>query len=219
MKQVLIFDYDGVIVDSLSLFMKYFIEACEEHGYKSLANEKNFLQLFYGNMFEQMMQKGMNKSTILAIVYHLKKGLITNQDKIHIFPEIKPVLEQLSNEYKLLISTSNETAVVSEFLKENGLDCLFDDIYGSDIEPSKVKKIHLIQNNIDSTNYVYIGDTVGDIIEAKQANIHTIAVTWGWHTKKELLKVQPDYIVDHPTDLISILNVKSPLKFDYNQAE
>ncbi len=219
MKQILIFDYDGVIVDSLSLFMKYFIEACHEHGFSSLADKEQFLQLFHGNMFEQMMQKGMNKKNILAIVYHLKEGLISNQEKINLFPGIKSVLEQLAQNYTLVISTSNETAVVMEYLKKKRLCYLFDDVYGSDIEPSKVKKIYLIQKDNESDNSFYIGDTVGDIKEARQAQTKAVAVTWGWHTKRELIHTNPDYIVDQPSDLLSLFNIKSPLNVDYNQVE
>ena len=74
MQQVLIFDYDGVIVDSLEVFMKDFIKACKQEGYPEIATKKEFLQLFQGNMFDQMMKKGMDKKTILNIVYTLKEG-------------------------------------------------------------------------------------------------------------------------------------------------
>ena len=209
MKQVLIFDYDGVIVDSLSLFMKFFFEACELYGYKDLASKEEFLKLFDGNMFDKMMEKGMSEKTILKIVNHLKKELLKNQEKINIFPDIKFVLNELSNHFPLIISTSNETSVVRNYLKSKNIEHLFVDIYGSDIEPSKVKKIQLIQNQLDADKYTYVGDTVGDIKEAKQANIHTIAVSWGWHKKNDLERFNPDFLIQKPMDLISLLILNS----------
>lgn len=212
MQQVLIFDYDGVIVDSLEVFMKYFIKACKQEGYPEIATKKEFLQLFQGNMFDQMMKKGMDKKTILNIVYTLKEGLETHQHQINLFPDMKSVLRDLSREHKLIISTSNETNVVRKHLKKENIDSLFDEIYGSDIEPSKVKKIQIIQNKNPSGKYFYIGDTIGDILEGKEAKVQTIAVSWGWHTKEELLKVKPDHIVDKPINLLTVLDEISSIK-------
>ena len=219
MQQVLIFDYDGVIVDSLSIFMQFFFDACKKQGYPDLASKQEFLRLFDGNMFEQMMRKGMNKQTILRIVYDIKKGLLKHQQEINLFPDIKSILEKLSINHTLIISTSNETTVVSEYLKKRNLIHLFEKIYGSDIEPSKVKKIKLIQQHFKSNNYTYIGDTIGDIKEAQQANIKTVAVTWGWHTKSELLQADPDLIAHNPYELLSLITTQSSLNVDYNQVE
>jgi phosphoglycolate phosphatase len=212
MQQVLIFDYDGVIVDSLEIFMKHFIKACKQEGYPEIATKKEFLKLFHGNMFDQMMKKGMDKKTILNIVYTLKEGLETHQDEIRLFSNMKNVLEQLSKNCKLIISTSNETNVVRNHLKKENIERLFDGIYGSDIEPSKVKKIQIIQNKNPSKDYFYIGDTIGDILEGKQAQVKTIAVSWGWHTKEELLKIKPDHIVDKPSNLLTMFNKISSIK-------
>ncbi|HMA83659.1 MAG TPA: HAD hydrolase-like protein [Candidatus Thermoplasmatota archaeon] len=209
MQQVLIFDYDGVIVDSLPIFMTYFIKACNQHGHPEIATKQEFLQLFNGNMFTQMMKKGMDKKTILKIVYKLKEGLEEHTNEINIFPNMKKVLEQLSKHHRLIISTSNETAVVRNHLKRENINGLFDNIYGSDVEPSKVKKIQIIKNKSHEKKYSYIGDTIGDILEGKQAQVQTIAVSWGWHKKNELLNVKPDHIIDNPAELLSLFTGKS----------
>ena len=46
-----------------------------------------------------------------------------------------------------------------------------------------------------------IGDTVGDIIEAKKAGIKSTAVTWGFQDRDRLLAMGPDFIVDTPEDI------------------
>jgi phosphoglycolate phosphatase len=57
---------------------------------------------------------------------------------------------------------------------------------------------------VDKDRTYYIGDTTGDIREAKMAGIRTVAVTWGWHSRERLAKLQPDYLIDNPSDLLSI---------------
>jgi phosphoglycolate phosphatase len=50
----------------------------------------------------------------------------------------------------------------------------------------------------------YIGDTAGDIREARAAGVRTVAVTWGWHSRERLAATQPDFLVDTPEELLSI---------------
>jgi phosphoglycolate phosphatase len=51
----------------------------------------------------------------------------------------------------------------------------------------------------------YIGDTVGDIKEARAAGVWTVAVTWGWHSRERLLAARPDFLVDTPEELLQIV--------------
>ncbi len=50
----------------------------------------------------------------------------------------------------------------------------------------------------------YIGDTAGDVREAKQAGVKAVAVTWGWHSRETLEAAGPDFIVQEPEDLLKI---------------
>ena len=206
MNTVLIFDYDGVIVDSLDIFMKLFINACKENGWKEISSKQDFLSLFNGNMYEKMMKLGMKKQDILSIVLQVKKGLLNNLEKLQLFPKMKQTLIDLSNQHTLCISTSNDTSIVKNFLKINQIFC-FDQIYGSDINHSKIKKIDMIKKRYPSDNYAYIGDTIGDIEEGKKADVITIAATWGWHSKDKLQQSKPDHLIDSIEDLPKIASL------------
>lgn len=204
MSNVLIFDYDGVIIDSLDIFMENFIHACKKQGFNQIASKKEFLKLFEKNMYESMFEMGMTKEQILKIVYFMRDQLIKNQDKIKVFPSIHETLKDLSKNNTLVIVTSNDTGVVEKFLKNNNLE-FFDEIYGSDKEPSKTAKINKIKQKYPERNYYYIGDTTGDIIEGKNADIRTVAVTWGWHPEEKLVGVSPDFLIKKPEELINTL--------------
>ena len=206
MKSVLIFDYDGVLVDSLDLFMDLFIRACQNEGWGIIESRKSFLRLFEGNMFEQMQKNGMSKNDILRIVLQVKEGLLQNYELLSIFPNVKETLKLLSKNYTMLISTSNDSDVVKKVLKQNNL-LFFQEIYGSDKHHSKIEKMLMIKEKFPNHKYVYIGDTTGDIIEGKKANVETVAVTWGWHSKEELIKTNPDFLISSPDELLSIFKI------------
>jgi phosphoglycolate phosphatase len=203
MTSVFIFDYDGVLVDSFELFMNLFLKACKNHGWNQISTKKEFLYLFEGNMFEYMMNHGMSRQDILDVVLEVKEGLLTHLDDICLFPGLQETLEYLSRTHILCISTSNDTAVVKTYLKKQHLT-VFDEVFGSDIHPSKIKKIELIKQRYPADEYAYIGDTIGDIKEGKKAGVKTVAVTWGWHTKQQLQQANPDVLIDQVADLKTI---------------
>lgn len=205
---VMIFDYDGVLIDSFDIFMKNFIYACKKEGFTDINSKEHFLKIFDGNMYETMFNMGMNKEQILRIVYYMRDKLLEKQDEISFFPEIKETIEKLSENNVLVVVTSNDTKVVKEFLKSRNVFC-FDEIIGSDEEPSKIAKINKVKKKYsDVNNFFYIGDTIGDIFEGKKADVKTVAVSWGWHSKDKLMNVNPDFFVDKPQDLQSILTKK-----------
>ena len=206
MKNVLIFDYDGVIIDSLEIFMDNFLEACKKEGWSSIATKDDFLRLFENNMYESMFAIGMTKEEILRIVYRMRDALLENQDKIKPFNQIADVLKDLSKENKLFIVTSNETQVVEKYLKSQNLFYFFKKIYGSDKGASKIEKIIKIKEENPGFNYFYVGDTQGDILEGKKSGVKTVAVTWGWHKKEQLKEVSPDFLIGKPSDFLKLVN-------------
>ena len=87
-----------------------------------------------------------------------------------------------------------------------GFDPFFREIFGSDFHFSKKEKIdHALEKyGIPREQAFYIGDTVGDILEARAAGVRSVAVTWGWHDRERLVAVSPDFIVDTPEGLLSL---------------
>ena len=87
-----------------------------------------------------------------------------------------------------------------------GLDRYFEDILGLEFTLSKTEKIHHALDRYQAARQgtYYIGDTTGDIREARQAGVKTVAVTWGWHSHDKLALTEPDYLIDTPDELLLI---------------
>ena len=58
---------------------------------------------------------------------------------------------------------------------------------------------------LSKSDVYFVGDEVRDIEAGKKAGIKTIAVSWGYNTKDALAKEQPDYIIDTPLDLKTVV--------------
>ena len=57
---------------------------------------------------------------------------------------------------------------------------------------------------------IYHGDTVMDIQCAKAAGLYAVAVEWGFQTREELMKEQPDRLLVHPDEVPAILKERCP---------
>jgi len=97
---------------------------------------------------------------------------------------------------------------VTEFLKANDLDNLFDFIYSGVTIFGKTTIINnvLKQQQIKLQEVIYVGDETRDIEASKKANIKVIAVTWGFNSPEVLARQNPDFLVHQPSELLEIIN-------------
>lgn len=199
---ILLFDYDGVLVDSLEVFMDQVLFACKENEIDNLLTRESFLNLFNGNFYEKLVESGIPEKNIIPIIKALQIGE-KEQQKIRLFEGVKEMLETLSKKNRLIIITSNKAGVIEESLRLKNITC-FEAILGADQETSKVKKIEMMKSRYPGFPVYYIGDTRGDIMEGKRAGVKTIAVTWGWHSQDQLAKEEPDFMVHSPRELVKL---------------
>jgi len=209
MKKIIIFDCDGVIIDSLEIFMSAFVSACVKSGYKQISSREAFLNLFDGNLYDGMIMVGISKNDIPTILDNLKINFLRYQEEISLFQGIKDMLTQLANENIIYIVTSNISSIVENLLISKGINT-FEKVIGAEKETSKVKKIQRIKAKHPNYSYFYVGDTKGDMVEGRLAGAQTIAVLWGWHDINKLKEAIPDFIVNTPQDLTNTIK-------NYNQ--
>jgi len=71
------------------------------------------------------------------------------------------------------------------------------------VHESKVHKIKLLleKYSMSPENTIFVTDTLGDIKEAQECNVPTLAVTWGFHARETLEKGNPTKIIDHFEEL------------------
>ena len=69
--RILIFDYDGVIADSLEIYSKLFVEVCKKYGFKGVNSKEEFISLFDKNLYESMMEMGVKEEDIKRSTHRL----------------------------------------------------------------------------------------------------------------------------------------------------
>jgi len=202
--KLLLFDFDGVLVDSLDVYEKTVTDCLRQIGQPLTRGRAEFLELFEGNFYESLVQKGVDLEKFMtASVDILSK---VNYAEMKPFDAIRPVLRDLAKNHPMIVISSNDTPTIVEALRLYDFNGIFSDILGSDFMLSKKDKIlHVIKKyNVTLDDIYYVGDTTGDMKEGREAGIKTVGVTWGWHSKEKIAAAHPDYLFDNPEDLLKL---------------
>lgn len=208
---VIIFDFDGTIADTVDALVSIANRLAVEFGYVPITQQELAL---LKNLTSREIIKYSGIS-VFKIPFLVKKVRGELKDKIHEFqpiPGIKEALIELKAEgYSLGIITSNSKDNVNEFLKINELDNLFDFIYSGVTIFGKKTIINnvLKQRQLKPQQVIYVGDETRDIEASKKANIQVIAVTWGFNSPEILAKQKPDFLIHHPSELLTVVNRKN----------
>jgi phosphoglycolate phosphatase len=187
-------DYDGVIVDSLEVFSSVFMAACNQCGCHTIDSRGRLMNLFDGNLFEGMIDLGLDAHTIEWILAAFQAQIGAHLHKVKMFEGMAAALKIISRHNTVVIITSNLSPTVRQVLGRYGVDCV-EDILGAEKEKSKVRKIRQTMERYSQRSAYYIGDTLGDIIEGRKAGASTVAVAWGWHDQEKLRRGSPDFMV------------------------
>jgi phosphoglycolate phosphatase len=202
MKNLFLFDFDGVLVDSLALYENSVNVCLERIGKPLIRTREEFLDLFEDNFFSAIAKRGVDVGEFMAA----SREVTPTRDYGSVRPVegLIPVLEELKKSHGLVIISSNSTFAVRLMLARFGFEPYFDDVLGADFNFSKVEKILYAKGHygMDARHTAYICDTAGDIREAREAGVKTVAVTWGWHPRERLERARPDAIVERPEDLL-----------------
>jgi len=203
-RNLFLFDFDGVLADSLDLYAGAVARCLLRIGTPIVKNREDYLALFEGNFYESLAAKGVDLVAFAGAAKEILPGL--DYDAMKPFAGLIPVLEALQKDHLLAVISSNGFRTISRMLERFGFDRFFQGILGSDFLFSKKDKIAhaLLKYGFDRTRTFYIGDTTGDIREAREAGVRTVAVTWGWHSREKLVAVHPDFLVDSPEDLLQM---------------
>lgn len=135
-------------------------------------------------------------------------GLFENE----VYPEVAETLEKLQQQgYRLYVATAKPTIYAEQILVHFDLAKYFKKIYGSELTGERTNKGELItyllvQENLDATATVMVGDREFDILGARQNGVKSIAVSYGYGTAEELAQAQPNQMVGNFSSLMTALD-------------
>ena len=208
--RVILFDFDGVIADSLAAYFPVFSESCRDLGFSGPATLEAFLDVFDTNAVKGLLRAGVPILKLRRLGKTLGPRVAELNQRVSPFPGMPELVNRLCARFPVYVVTSNVTAATEKFLARHGMTGVCG-VVGADKEASKVKKIRRIHRAHRGAEPWYIGDTRGDMIEGRAARAITVAVTWGWHTRVRLETGHPDHVVENVDELAVLLHGEPPV--------
>jgi len=198
-------DHDGVVVDSVEIFTTSFVEACRRVGLSQIATTDDVLALFEGNVYESLRATGADDEQIREAMSRSAGALRVAMPALRPFPLMPEVLADLAEARYLVIVSSNASDVVELFLKRHAIAGVAE-VAGAEAGRSKVAKVEALMARFPGqAGYWFVGDTAGDMREARLAGATPLGVAWGWHGREQLEAAGAERIADTPADLLAIV--------------
>jgi phosphoglycolate phosphatase len=208
---LILFDYDGVLADTLGDMLQFGQEVCVELGVKHTVTKNDLNSLEVMSFVEFGRKCEVPESLVDEFVRRWFKRFDEKKSPPAIFTGLDEVVRILSTNNIIAIVTGNTTKNVKDFLIEHGLDEYIRAIYGLDSPGSKVEKISLAQSQfaaeVKRATIFMVGDSVSDIRAAKEASIKSVAVSWGHQSIETLTRAKPDYFVHSPQELMEVIEI------------
>ncbi len=202
-----IFDSDGVIVDSEKHSLKAFVQAIEENGiYLSEEDIMSNCGLTDADIIKYMKSK-FDKQIDLEKFSNRKKELYVrfiHNGELELFPGVKELLIELKNSnipYALASSGSKEK--INFNLTKTGIKDLFEIIIsGDDFKKGKpdpsIFLAAAVRLNLNTSECIVIEDSINGIKAAKNAGMKCIAVA---HTFSKDKLVSADIVINEISDI------------------
>ncbi len=192
----ILFDMDGVLVDSLHSWWKSLNEALKNYGEGEITR-KEFIEKYWGNELQENLKTlGVNKK-VGVFCNNIYKNYL---DEIKLFRGTKKTLKKLDPYPKAIITnTPRECAI--QILKKFKIKKFFKVIITSDqIENGKPAPDMIYKAceklRVKPKKVILIGDTKNDIKAADAAGCKTIGIN-----------VEGDYKINKITELTKILKI------------
>ena len=215
-KKLVLFDYDGTIVDSAKMIVKGAIEAFRMCGLPDPDPNKvrenigkplaNALEVYKPEGYEvkpEMISNAYRK-------WYAVQGRLGLQDE-PLFPGMFKLIHDLKtkNEFLIGIATNKSRIALNNGLKKHNLNNIFDITLTMDEAKAKPDPDMAIQAmsklNIKKKSTIIVGDTINDIGLGVNAGINSIGVAWGYNSIEMLRNEGANFIIKDSEELLNII--------------
>ncbi|MHA6286975.1 HAD hydrolase-like protein [Maricaulis sp. CAU 1757] len=199
---LIIFDFDGTLADSLTWFRTALGEIVDKHGLPPICDTR-------AEAMRSLTPKAiMDELSIPSwkipfIAADVRTRAAENVDQITLFDGIAEMLERLTAAgVQLAVVSSNGETAVREVLGEDLTRHFSQFACGAALfgKSSVFRKV-IRKAKTTPERTLSVGDEIRDIDAAREIGCAAGAVSWGFATPEILLAQDPDYVFDTPADI------------------
>lgn len=204
---IILFDFDGVLVDTLDDLLNFAREVCVQLGFPREPTSADLDVLETMSFADYGRQLKLPPQYIDAFVSQCLQRFNQRSHPPEMFEGMGQVVTEAAKDNAIAIVTGNTTAAVEKFLKANHLHKCIQLIIGVEQKGLRPEKIQLALRELgpgEAAAYM-VGDAVSDIRAARETSVKSIAVGWGHQSSSRLMTANPNYLVNSPQELLELL--------------
>jgi HAD superfamily hydrolase (TIGR01509 family) len=193
--KAILFDMDGVLVNSLDSWWISLNQAFVKYGKKKITKDE-FISKYWGHDLKYNLEKMRLDYKILKLCNILYSQ---NVKRVKIYPQTIDILNRLDG-YKKAIITNTPKDSTKQIIKNFNFEKYFeivltsDDVnYGKPNPELIIKACELL--NVNPIDVVLIGDTESDVKAGYAANCKVIGI-----------KIKADYTIQNLSEILSIIS-------------
>ncbi len=213
MNKFVIFDLDGTLINTLTG-----LTACVNLTFKKLGikyvYDKAVVKTFIGNGAKILFKRALKPfKEFKETDYDLfLKCYEETQYVSEVYPEVEETLELLQKKgYWLGILSNKPDEILQKLIKIKLNKINFIVIQGQDNkypckpDPKLINEKIIDKYSLNREDGFYVGDSYVDGELAKNANLCSILVTYGYGDMKAILNTKPNYLIDNFGEILKIV--------------
>lgn len=195
MARLLIFDFDGTLARSKSLYLNAIYSSLKKSKYRI---SKYSIKKVLGPRLETLLPGlGINDAKkIKFLIGEVNKIAIKKSPALTACPSISS-LRKILNENRCVLVTNSLTSYALPFLKKHNLNFL--EVLGSDKFSSKQQAFRMLfrKFKVKPSESIYIADRAEDVDVARDAGCKSAIISnkCSWSSLSEIKKKKPDCIL------------------------
>lgn len=211
--EVIIFDLDGVIIDSRQDIIDTAKQVLGYFGCPQRDDE--FISRCIGGGLRNLLIRcmGESKQDVLdeAVIRFTERYMKNCANNTGLYPGVKDVLGYFYKNKSMALATYKIKTATWYLLEKLGVIKYFDIIITADDVKNPKPHPECLQAVLTALNSkpekaIMIGDTEIDILTGKNARIDTCGVVYGIGKKEDLVKSKPNFIIEDIKELMPIVN-------------
>ena len=214
MYKMLIFDWDGTVIDSQARIIASMQAAADELGHDPLCPEavRNIIGLGLPEAIRALIPEICPDGTERMRERYAHHFLVQNKTPTELYPGVRQTLVNLREKgFRLAVATGKSRRGLDRVLEQTQLGELFEitrcaDETCSKPDPRMLAEI-LAETGLTASDAVMIGDTRYDLDMARRIGMPSIGVEWGVHQRDVLQEYDPHAVVTSVDELRRVLGL------------
>ncbi len=210
--KAILFDLDGTLINTNRLIIETFQHVFRTHLSIEVPNEE--LSKYFGEPLAYTMERYHPENPEFLVKAYQEHNIKIHDQLAEIFEGVEDGIKGLKNYgLKVGIVTSKIRSVANRGLKLFDLYGLMDVIITpEDTEKHKPDREPILKAcellGVDPKEAMMVGDSHNDILSGKNAGCETCLVKYTGVPIEQVIKYNPDYLIDSIVDIINIVKEK-----------